>query len=175
VSCFAKKQRLTERKRNGTDAESEARQSAEDQRPRRIYFSRSVRRNRAADQGKEQEEASSVFVIDIRCGNDVRNAVQRETQIDSAEYDRSQARSARVQQSNPSSDLSGHEAAAEDGAQRQVPDMLQVLPGSSVVPHQRDDAKQHRRRAKDDPPAERPLHTAKLTETSTQTGDFGVP
>ena len=41
--------------------------------------------------------------------------------------------------------------------------MLQVLPGVRVVPHQCDDAKQHRRRAKDNPPIQRRLHTEKAT------------
>ena len=47
-------------------------------------------------------------------------------------------------------------------AERQAPDMLQVLPGISVVP-QCDDAEQHRRRAKDDPSVQRRLHTEKAT------------
>jgi hypothetical protein len=87
-------------------------------------------------------------------------------QIDNAKYDRSQARGAGVLYSHRSRNLSSHETPANYGAERQAPDMLQVLPGISVVPHQCDDAEQHRRRAKDDPPARRPFHTQKVADIS---------
>jgi hypothetical protein len=112
---------------------------------------------------KEQEEAPTVSLIDVRCGNDVRDTSQRETQIDNAKYDRSQARGARVLYPNPTRNLSGHETPANYGAERQAPDILQVLPGINVVPQQCDDAEQHRRRAKDDPSVQRRLHTEKAT------------
>ena len=166
VSCLTKKEHLTQRKGNRTDAESKARQSAEHYRPGGIRLSRSVQRDCAAEQGNEQEEAPAVFVIDVCCGNDVRDAGQRETQIHNAKYDRSRARSARMQHPNPTSNLSGHETLADDGAKGQAPDVLQVLPGVRVVPHQGDDPEQHRRRAQDDPPVQCRLHTAKLTEMS---------
>ena len=48
--------------------------------------------------------------------------------------------------------------------------MLQVLQGLSVVPHQCDDAEQHRRRAKDDPSVQRRFHTQKVTDISKSGG-----
>jgi hypothetical protein len=50
-------------------------------------------------------------------------------------------------------------APADDGSKRQAPDLTQGLPGVRVVPHQCDDAEQHRRRAKDDPPVQCCFHT----------------
>jgi hypothetical protein len=82
VSCITKKECLPQSKGNGTDAESKARHSAEQDRFCCIGFRRGVQPNCAAEQGKEQEEAPAVFVINVRCGNDVRDAGQRETQID---------------------------------------------------------------------------------------------
>src|SRR5260370_39582120 len=41
--------------------------------------------------------------------------------------------------------------------------MLKFFPGISVGPHQCDDAEQHRRCAKDNPPIQRRLHTEKAT------------
>src|SRR5579863_3627477 len=100
----------------------------------------SVQRDRAAQEGKKQEEAPTISFIDVRCGNDVRDTSQRETQIDNAKYDRTQARCPRVLYPNPTRDLSGHETPANDGAEKQAPDMVQILPGISVVPHQCDNA-----------------------------------
>ena len=40
--------------------------------------------------------------------------------------------------------------------------LSQGLPGVSVVPHQGDDAEQHRRRTKDDLPVQRRLHPKSL-------------
>ena len=65
---------------------------------------------------------------------------------------------------NPTGNLSGHETLADDGAKRQAPDLSQGLPGVRVVPHQCDDAEQHRRRTKDDTPVLRRLHTEKITD-----------
>ena len=50
---------------------------------------------------KRTGRSSPVAFIDVRCGNDVRYAGQRETQIDNAKYDRSQARGPRVLHPNP--------------------------------------------------------------------------
>src|SRR5438105_11660472 len=86
-----------------------------------------------------------------------------EKHIRQRKYDRSQAGGARVLYPNPTRNLSGNETPANYGAERQAPDMLQVLPGISVVPQQCDDAEQHRRRAKDDPSVQRRLHTEKAT------------
>ena len=111
---------------------------------------------------KNQEEAATVSIIDVRCGNDVRDTGQRETQVDNAEYDRSPARGARVLHSNPTR-IRAAMRHSPMRVQRQAPDLLQVLPGVSVVPHQCDDAEQHRRRAKDNPPIQRRLHREKAT------------
>jgi hypothetical protein len=51
--------------------------------------------------------------------------------------------------------------------------MLQGLPGISVVPHQCDDAEQHRRRAKDDPSVQRRFHTQKVTDIS-ESGEINL-
>jgi hypothetical protein len=64
---------------------------------------------------------------------------------------------------HPTGNLKGHEAPADDDAKRQAPDLPQGLPGVRVVPHQCDDAKQHRRRAEDDPPVRRRFHPEKAT------------
>jgi hypothetical protein len=42
--------------------------------------------------------------------------------------------------------------------------MLQVLPGVSVVPHQRDGTEQHGCYAKDNPTVHRCLHAEKITD-----------
>ena len=140
-----------------------------------IRPSRSVQRNCAAEQGKEQEEASPVSLIYVRGSNDVWDAGQRETQIDNAKYDRTQPRSTGVKHPNSTSNLSGHKTPADYGAKRQGPDMLQVLPGIGVVPGQCDNAEQHCRCAKDKPPVRCCLHTENLTDISAANTDSRAP
>src|ERR1700690_3510180 len=97
--------------------------------------------------------------VDGRCGNDARDAGQAEKQIYDAENDRSQMRVPWVLHTNATGNLNTNETPADDGSKRQAPHLTQGLPGVSVVPQQGDDAEQHRRRAKDDPPVPPGLHT----------------
>ena len=65
VSCITKKECLPQSKGNGTDAESKARQTAEYYRPGSICLGRTVQGDCAAEEGKEQEEAPAVSVVDV--------------------------------------------------------------------------------------------------------------
>jgi len=76
----------------------------------------------------------------------------------------------RVLHSHPTGDLSGHETAADEGAERHAPDLTQGLPGVRVAPHQGDEAEQRRRRAKNDPPVQPCFHAERVT-LSLRAGD----
>src|SRR6516164_4922700 len=91
---------LSQRKGNRAHAQSKARPSTEGYRLCRIRLSRSIQCDCSAEQGKLFKEAP-VFSIDGWCLDDARNAGQRKTPKDNAQYDRSQARSARVLHRDP--------------------------------------------------------------------------
>src|SRR5215469_4428690 len=84
--------------------------------------------------------------------DDARYTGQRKSRINNAKHDRSRTRGARKHYLEATGDLSDHEARADDRPERQIPDLGQTLPRVGVMPQKRNDAEQHRRRAKHDAP-----------------------